>query len=99
MRLPPVRRVWLCLPPLTAFILDLTFTLHGQRPEYWAGDYSAVDEGNPVASWVMQIHPLLFLTCCFLYAAVLGLLLSCWRSSATVVLSFLLTLSHSVGAG
>jgi hypothetical protein len=96
---PTPRQCWLCLPPLAACILDVSFTLAGQRPEYWAGNYSAFDEANPVAAWFMQLHPLAFLGLIVVWAILFCLIIACWENSGTVVIAFVLTLSHSVGAG
>ena len=46
-------RLWLCLPPITLFIVDMTLTLYGQPDAYWAGKYSHALEGSPDLPYVV----------------------------------------------
>ena len=53
-------RIRLCLPPLVLCVLDVSLTLHGQYAEYWAGNYAAGREGNPLAAPFLRHHPATF---------------------------------------
>ena len=44
-----VPRARLAVAPVAMALIDLALTLHGQTGEYWAGEYSAVLESNPLA--------------------------------------------------
>jgi hypothetical protein len=56
----PWKRLWLCLPGAVLCAADGCLTLWGQPAAYWAGGYTAVREGNPLAAWLLEIHPLAF---------------------------------------
>ena len=56
----PWKRLWLCLPGAVLCAADGSLTLWGQPAAYWAGGYAAVLEGNPLAAWMLRIHPLAF---------------------------------------
>ncbi len=45
--------------PIALSVLDFSVTLTFQPEEYWAGDRMAVVEANPIARWVLMVHPLL----------------------------------------
>jgi hypothetical protein len=47
--------------PITLSVIDFSVTLHFQPPEYWIGDRTALIEFNPIARWVLMIHPLLII--------------------------------------
>src|SRR4051794_28574643 len=52
------RRWWLCVGPVVLSLADAIATMWGQPPAYWAGNYAAFDECNPVTAWFLAIHPL-----------------------------------------
>src|SRR5262245_55568262 len=55
-----MRRLWWCLPVTVFCAADGLLTLWGQPPDYWSGGYSQVREGNPLAAWLLTVHPLAF---------------------------------------
>ena len=58
----PVSLLWrLLTAPFVLSFVDLTVTLLFQPAEYWAGERSAVVEGNPIARWAFSIHPLMII--------------------------------------
>ena len=54
------KRFWMMLPPVAMCLIDQAFTLLGQDPKYWQGDYSLAKEGNPLFRRILETHPLLF---------------------------------------
>jgi hypothetical protein len=54
------RRLWWCLPALVLCVADGLLTLWGQPAAYWSGGFAAVREGNPLAAWLLGVHPLAF---------------------------------------
>jgi len=48
------------LLPIAVCLADVGLTLHGQPSSYWQGDYDSAIEGNPLARWFLEIHPLAF---------------------------------------
>jgi hypothetical protein len=55
-----VRRLWLCLPAVVLCAADGLVTLWGQPAAYWSGGFAVVREGNPLAAWLLAVHPLAF---------------------------------------
>ena len=49
----------LLILPFSLSVLDFCVTLSFQPAEYWEGDRTAVLEANPLARWVLMLHPLL----------------------------------------
>jgi hypothetical protein len=39
---------------------DGLVTLWGQPAAYWSGGFAEVREGNPLAAWLLTVHPLAF---------------------------------------
>ena len=56
---PPRLVIRLLALPVALSVLDFSVTLFFQPAAYWAGDRMAVVEANPIARWVLIIHPLL----------------------------------------
>jgi hypothetical protein len=55
-----VQRLWWCLPAIVLCAADGLLTLWGQPAEYWSGGFALVREGNPLAAWLLTVHPLAF---------------------------------------
>jgi hypothetical protein len=71
------RRFWLSLPAVVLCGADGCLTLWGQTARYWSGGYASVREGNPLAAWLLTIHPLAFAAAGVSYLlAVVGLVLA-----------------------
>ena len=90
-------RIPLWLSPLTVYAADILLTLAGQPAEYWAGDHSTVREANPLAAGLLVIHPAAFVAAAVVWATVFLLLIRTGRPWAVVV-AFVLTVGHAVGA-
>jgi hypothetical protein len=41
-------------------VADGCLTLYGQPAAYWSNGYATVREGNPLAAWVLGLHPAAF---------------------------------------
>jgi hypothetical protein len=91
------QRLWLCLPPITLCAFDGCVTLWGQPAAYWAGDRAAVYEGNPLAAWLLALHPLAFAAAGVPYGLLLaGAILRLPRRCSEAV-AVLFSFSHAVG--
>lgn len=90
-------RLWLCLPPMVLCLLDGTVTLYGQPTAYWTDGYTTVREGNPLAAWLLTIHPLAFAASAVPYLLLVFtfIWLLPWRGALAV--SILVSLAHLVG--
>jgi hypothetical protein len=96
---PVLRRLLgLGLPALAACALDNTLTLVVQSPEYWSGNYAAVNEGSPTYNQLLQIHPATFIAGSLVWAAIfLGIIVLLPHTLALIV-SIAVTFGHSAGA-
>jgi hypothetical protein len=54
------QRLWWCLPAVALCAADGFLTLWGQPAAYWSSGFAVVREGNPLAAWLLTIHPLAF---------------------------------------
>lgn len=90
-------RAWLVLPPLGFYVADLTITLCSQTADYWAGNYAAVQESNPLARVLLEFDPWLFVGFGVLWGISFSLVLAAWNHRGAVVMSILLTLGHAFG--
>jgi hypothetical protein len=88
----------LCLPPLLLSLFDGIITLIGQPAEYWAGNYSLAQEGNPTFYGLMIISPwaavALFVIWIGLYVGLILLL----PDTLALIVSIAVTFWHTVGA-
>jgi hypothetical protein len=96
--IPYTHRPWLFLPPLFVYVCDVGLTLLGQPAAYWAGDHGVALEINPLARALLIRGPIPFLGAAVVWAAVFTVLISSWRSRLVVVLAYLLTFGHAIGA-
>jgi len=49
-------RLLLLIPALWASVFDIFITSFWQDPDYWKGDLSKANEGNPIGAWFMSQH-------------------------------------------
>ena len=55
-----VQRLWWCLPATVLCAADGLITLWGQPPAYWSDGFAVAREDNPLAAWLLTVHPLAF---------------------------------------
>lgn len=91
------RRVILMILPLVLFSLDGTLTLLGQPTKYWSGDYSYVNERNPIGYFLLSLHPLFFLIASLLYIYVITYYLRKLSDVYAIALFIFLTTIHTFG--
>jgi hypothetical protein len=78
--------LWWCVPAVVLSAADGCLTLWGQPAAYWTGGFSVVDEGNPLAAWLLRVHPLAFVAAGAPYLlAVLGAVMLLPRRWAAAV--------------
>ena len=95
--LPISARRRLVVLMLAACAADIGLTLAGQSAEYWAGDYSLANEGNPFAYPVLARSPWLFLAGGVVWGVVVAAVVLLWRHRAGEWLGVLCTLGHAFG--
>jgi hypothetical protein len=86
------------LPCLLALALDNTVTLCGQPEEYWAGDYSQINESAPFNRMLFAIHPAAFVAWSAAWAGILIALILLLPESLAVVMSIAVVFGHTAGA-
>lgn len=86
------------LPCLLALLLDAGLTTLGQSQEYWNGDYSAVNEGNPFFRKLFAIHPGAALAGYVFWAGILIGLVLLLPEVLAVILSITVVFGHVGGA-
>lgn len=89
-------RAWLLLPALIVVAADVFLTLAGQSVEYWAGDYGAAIEANPLAYPFLAAHPSFFVGAAFLWGGVVAGVVLCWTHPCALWLSLAVTFGHAV---
>ncbi len=88
----------MCLPPLLAYWADVTLTLLGQPGAYWQGQFSFAMESNPLGRWLLVRGPWLFVGAASCWAVVFVAILVVWKHRLAVVMAFVLTVGHALGA-
>jgi len=92
------RLLGLGLPCLLAFLLDLSYTLHGQPPEYWAGNYGQTTEGAPFYRMLYQWSPVGAVFGHLIWAGLIGGLLILLPEVFAIVLAIAVVFGHTAGA-
>src|SRR6185436_554431 len=93
------RKLWLCLVPVGASLMDHIFTMAGQSREYWTGNYAAIRETAPHARWLLEQHPLVFVTACILYTLVYCAVIVLCPVRLSRILALALVIGHCWGIG
>lgn len=93
-----VRLLGLGIPCLLAFLLDSGLTMHGQPPQYWAGDYSCTNEGAPFMRRLFMIHPAAAVGGYALWVSLMFGLLILAPEVVAVILSIAIVFGHTAGA-
>ncbi len=91
------RRLWLLLPALGLYGVDITVTLTGQSTAYWSGNYQQATEHNPFAHWLLSYDPRFFEIAAIVWATMFSTLVLVWRHWLSNTLAILLTIGHALG--
>ncbi len=86
------------LPVLSMMSCDIALTLLGQPSWYWMGDPESVQELNPLARWLLQQSPWLFLSLAILWMVLVSVVLLFWRHRFTKWIALVFTFAHAIGA-
>jgi len=93
------RRLWLCVPPTIFTLGDYVMTMWWQPAGYWAGDYDAACEGNPVVLWCMTVHPTAFHGLTFLWIAAFSFFILKTPRTLALMASLSISFSHAFCTG
>ena len=91
------RKIWLCVPPFVLCMFDQSITLFGQSAEYWAGNRSVANEGNPWFLWLLRQHPLAFEAGIAAWVVVFSSLILAVPRRAAMTISIAIVLGHTWG--
>jgi hypothetical protein len=92
------RLIGLGLPCLLPWMLDVGLTLHGQPPEYWAGDYARTTEGAAFYRRLYAVHPAAGVGGNVLFLGLVGGLLVLLPERLAVVLALAAAFGSTWGA-
>lgn len=87
----------LCSPPLVMCLLDASFTLLGQSPEYWSGDYALANEASPTFHHLLRMHPAAFALGIAAWGALFSGLILLLPEPLALLTSITATFGHTVG--
>jgi hypothetical protein len=79
-------------------ILDVALTVAGQPDAYWAGNRLAAREANPLATWLLHVHPAAFLVGAGGLLVVYVGVISWLPINLARVAAFVLLVLHALGA-
>jgi hypothetical protein len=91
-----LKRLWLCLPPVVLCGFDGCITLWGQPAAYWEHGFTTVREGNPLAAWLLGIHPLAFAAAGIPYVLLVTGVICILPLRWSAVIAALIALAHGV---
>jgi hypothetical protein len=94
----PRNTLWLLLPPIALCSLDFGLTLYGQSAEYWAGNFSSVNEGSPSFAHYLTIHPLAFVAAAIFWVAIFSTLILLLPETLALTLVVAIVIGHLAGA-
>jgi hypothetical protein len=92
------RLLGLCLPPILMCALDCTLTLAGQSANYWAGNYSDVNEASPTLNHLLQIHPAMLVVGVAIWICVFAAVILLLPDVLALIVAIGVTLAHTAGA-
>jgi len=98
-QLLPLRAIWLLVPPILLCTLDAGFTLYGQSPNYWAGNYADVNELSPSFAHALSIHPLAFVGLILLWIVLFSATILLLPELLALTISVAIVIGHVAGAG
>lgn len=92
------QRFGICCGPLALAVVDAVVTLSGQTADYWAGAFGQAHEFNPLAYWLLALHPGAFVVgfAAWMIAVVLGILMLPREWARVFALAVMI--SHAIAA-
>ena len=91
------RRIWLLVPVALTWAVDVGLTLAGQSAGYWAGDFTAADEANPLARPALARGSAAFVGLAVVWWAGLALLVLRTRPRAAFTVAAVAAAGHAIG--
>lgn len=92
------RKYWACWWAVAYSLADVSLTLQGQPAEYFAGDFRAAVEQNPLFYPLLAWHPAAFLAVAVGLTAVVAAAIVWLPAKLSRAFAFITIVSHSIGA-
>ncbi|WP_421920068.1 hypothetical protein [Marinifilum sp.] len=86
------------IPALWVSLFDTIITILGQSNEYWNGNLSMANEGNPIGNFMMKNHVSGIFIVCGLWMILIGILGYYLPRKASRIFLLFVLLAHSWGA-
>jgi hypothetical protein len=91
-------KLYQLIPAFCASIIDITVTVVHQAPEYWAGNLSKANEGNPIGNLMMKNHVSGIFVISGIWLVLIGLLGYYLPRKWSKVFLLFAVIAHSYGA-
>ena len=91
-------RAWLCIPALTAMLIDTVVTVYGQAEEYWKGNHENTNEFNPLIHAFMSTHWLGLFAITILWIAIIVPLILFLPRRLSLIIASAIVLGNTWGA-
>ena len=92
------RSLWIVVPPILLCCLDISLTLFGQSPAYWAGNYQDVNEISPSFRVYLTTHPLVFAGMGLVWIAIFSSLIAILPEKVGMTISIAIVIGHTTGS-
>ena len=92
------QRVWLCVGPAVMCMIDVGLTLAFQPSRYWQEGYQFSHDANPLARWLLELHPLAFLGASLLWILALSAAMFRLRWRTARIAALVVLFGHALGA-
>ncbi|SHG64081.1 hypothetical protein [Flavobacterium johnsoniae] len=88
----------LLIPAYWACIFDEIITIVNQSDEYWKGDLSKANEGNPIGAFMMASHTSGLFIICLLWLLLIGIIGYYLSNRKLKIFALFVLIAHSFGA-
>ncbi|MCP2029352.1 hypothetical protein L1276_004536 [Flavobacterium sp. HSC-32F16] len=88
----------LLIPAYWACLFDEIITIINQSDEYWKGDLSKADEGNPIGAFMMANHTSGLFIICALWLVLIGVIGYNLSNRKLKIFALFVLIAHSFGA-
>ncbi|MBE8728096.1 hypothetical protein [Flavobacterium hungaricum] len=91
-------KIILLIPAYWACLFDEIITIVFQSEQYWKGDLSKADEGNPIGAFFMAQHIYGLFVLCILWLLIIGAAASKLSGRKLKIFVLFVLIAHSFGA-
>lgn len=88
----------LLIPAYWTCIFDIIITIINQSDEYWKGNLSKANEGNPIGAFMMENHTSGIFIVCALWLILIGIIGLKLSNRKLKIFALFVLIAHSFGA-